>query len=101
MPGKLTQLDVNTHDILWGVNHATQNVYIRNGSEWSQVTGAFTHVTAGEAGVWGVDISHNIYYREGVTLSSPQGSSWTKVSGERSIIIFCVQTEIWKGGGRS
>ena len=66
--GKLTQVDVSTYDILWGVNRATQNVYIRNGSAWAQVTGALIHVTVGKAGVWGVDIHHSIYYREGVTF---------------------------------
>ncbi|CAB4025803.1 Hypothetical predicted protein, partial [Paramuricea clavata] len=78
--GALTQLDISPDDILWGVNSA-DNIYIRNGSGWSQVGGALKHVTVGKAGVWGVNAGRNIYYRNGVTLSNPKGSSWTRIPG--------------------
>lgn len=53
MLGKLTQLDISSDDILWGVNSARQ-IYIRNGNGWTQVGGSLKHVSVGKAGVWGV-----------------------------------------------
>lgn len=79
--GKLVQLDISPDDILWGVNSG-HYIYIRNGNGWSQVGGLLTHVTVGKAGVWGVNVHKNIYYREGVTRSNPKGSSWTQISGD-------------------
>jgi hypothetical protein len=80
IPGKLTQLDVSPADIVWGVNRH-HRIYISNGNGWHNVPGLLVHVTVGSAGVWGVNSGGNIYYREGVTLSSPSGASWTHIPG--------------------
>lgn len=87
MLGKLTQLDISSDDILWGVNSARQ-IYIRNGNGWTQVGGSLKHVSVGKAGVWGVNSHRSIYYREGVTLSNSKGSSWKRIPGKEGLVIF-------------
>lgn len=78
--GRLKQLDLSPYNILWGVN-SNHQIFIRNGNGWTWVSGRLKHVSVGNAGVWGVNKHDNIYYREGVTLSSSFGTSWTQVSG--------------------
>ena len=82
IPGKCTQIDVSPADVTWGVN-SRHHIYMRSksGNGWLKVGGGLTHVTVGHAGVWGVNIHKNIYYREGITLSSLVGSSWTQIPG--------------------
>ena len=41
------------------------------------------HVSAGEAGVWGVASNGRAYFRNGVTSSNPMGTDWVRVSGRR------------------
>lgn len=54
---------------------------MKNGNGWLHVAGGLSHVTVGNAGVWGINIHGNIYYREGITLSSLAGTSWTQIPG--------------------
>ena len=82
--GKLTQLDVSPANVVWGVNQH-HHIYILNGNGWQRVPGGLTHVTVGSAGVWGVNSGGNIYYREGVTLSSPMGTTWTHIPGNQFV----------------
>ena len=91
MSGRLTQLDISSDDILWGVNSARQ-IYIRNGNGWTQVGGSLKHVSVGKAGVWGVNSHRDIYYREGVTLSNPKGFLWKHIPGKEELTIFIYST---------
>ncbi|XP_046861569.1 lectin L6-like [Xenia sp. Carnegie-2017] len=86
LSGRLKQLDLSPYNILWGVNsgHA---IWVRKGSGWTRVGGALKHVSVGNGGVWGVNKHDNIYFREGVTFSSPVGTSWTQISGSLKRIL--------------
>jgi hypothetical protein len=55
----------------------------RNISAWRQIPGALKHVSAGEAGIWGVDKSNKVFYRVGVNDSNPDGTSWKEIPGKR------------------
>ena len=45
------------------------------------IPGLLKHVTAGEAGIWGVNKYNHIYYRVGVTKTNPSGDSWQQITG--------------------
>ncbi len=84
--GRLTQLDVSPAGIAWGVNK-DDHIFVKNVNGWHRVGGTLTHVSVGDAGVWGVNRDGHIYYREGVTLGSPVGTSWTHIPGRDKCFI--------------
>lgn len=55
------------------------------GTTWHRITGGLKVVSAGQAGVWGVNKHDYIYYRVGTYLpgpiykSPPKGSRWIRV----------------------
>jgi hypothetical protein len=81
--GKLRELDVSPSGNVWGV-YRGNSIYTRHGTGWEKVTGGLTHVSVGNAGVWGVNQFGRIYFREGVTTSNMAGTKWTQISGEIS-----------------
>ena len=56
-------------------------IYLLQNTNWRKIDGSLTHVTVGKSGVWGVNKNHLIFFREGVTSSTPQGTGWTLQSG--------------------
>ena len=81
--GKLSQLDVSSSDILWGVN-SIFDTYRRNRNSWTKIDGNLEskHVSVGNAGVWAVDQNDDIYFREGVTNNNLDGTTWAQINGK-------------------
>ena len=61
-------------------NHTA--IYALQNDGWINIGGSLTHVTVGKSGVWGVNWNNDIYFREGVTSSKPDGIGWKHLSGE-------------------
>ena len=59
----------SSDSVVWGVSPIDEVFVWRGGNNWDRVTGtAEDHlkmVSAGEAGVWGVDKDGVVYYRTG------------------------------------
>ena len=78
--GRLMQIDSGPFGCVWGVNKL-HYIYCRTGiawnnlkgSKWKRVTGSLKYVSCGERGVFGVNRANNIYFRRGVTRTTPQG----------------------------
>ena len=67
---------------VWAVG--TNNVvYFVDGRNLTRVPHKMAHVSAGEAGVWGVANNGRAYFRKGVSSSNPVGTNWVQVSGRR------------------
>ena len=81
--GKLSQLDVSSSDILWGVN-SIFDIYRRNGNSWTKIDGNLEskHVSVGNAGVWAVNRNDHIYFREGITDNNLDGTAWAQIDGK-------------------
>ena len=60
---------------------STQNLVSGIGSSWSKIEGGLKQISVGEYGVWGVNSSGQICFRNGVTKINPAGSEWTLISG--------------------
>ena len=67
---------------VWAVG-TNNDVYFVEGRKLTLVPRKMVHVSAGEAGVWGVASNGRAYFREGVTSSNPVGTNWLRVSGRR------------------
>ena len=39
-------------------------------------------MSVGEAGIWGVNVHDDIYFRNGVTDQNPSGTSWSQIAGK-------------------
>jgi hypothetical protein len=83
--GKLRQVDISPSNVVWGTNSG-HLIWLRIGTAWIQIGGRLKHVTAGNAGVWGVNSGDQIFYRERVTPSNLKGTSWTKVAGKKVFV---------------
>jgi hypothetical protein len=85
VPGKLVQLDVTRADVVYGVNRH-RLIYVgydaRAQHPWQRLPGTLKHVSAGYAGLWGVNIHDRIYYRTGVSSQNLAGTGWRGIDGE-------------------
>jgi hypothetical protein len=80
---KMVQIDVGPRDVVWGVAQEWL-IYVmpNNDGKWQRVhDGRLRHVSYGESGVWGVNIEGKIFYREGVTSTTPAGDDWKELDG--------------------
>ena len=66
MPGRLMQIDGGFSDSVWGVNQQHQIWKQKPKGRWLRIAGSLKHVSPGQGGVWGVDRSNNIVYRDGM-----------------------------------
>ena len=89
IPGRLTQVDVNSENVAWGVNRGDY-IWLKAGPQgsWKNTDGRLKHVSVGDAGVWGVNSDDYIYYREGVSANNPEGTHWKLLEGTTIIILF-------------
>ncbi|XP_071804529.1 uncharacterized protein [Asterias amurensis] len=94
--GSLKHVSVSQHGHVWGVNKH-DDIYHRigasfwnpGGDSWKKICGHLKQISVGEAGVWGVNSAHNIYYRDGTfgdPESDPNGTGWTHVDGQLNYI---------------
>ena len=82
-PGFLKQIDHGLTKAVWGVRDDDAIYRLKHGNlAWKRIPGALKHVSAGKAGIWGVERDNNIYYRDGVNESNPDGTSWRVIVGK-------------------
>ena len=82
-PGHLRQIDHGLTTEVWGVDNHDVIYRLKNDkSSWQLISGSLKHVTAGEAGIWGVNRYDDIFYRNDVTETNPSGKSWQNVPGK-------------------
>ncbi len=78
----MRSIDTGMTSSVWAVG--TQNeVYFVEGRNLTRVPHKMVHVSAGEAGVWGVASNGRAFFRKGVTSWNPMGTGWVRVSGRR------------------
>ena len=72
---------------MWGVN-GYRTIYHRDGTyqtadasgnSWLDIQGTLVQLDVGFDNFWGVNSVNLIYYRLGITSSSPQGSGWNQI----------------------
>ena len=78
----MRSIDTGMTSSVWAVSK-NMEVYYVEGRKLTLVPQKMVHVSAGEAGVWGVASNGKAYFRKGVTSSNPIGTEWVKVSGRR------------------
>ena len=86
--GRLKQIDSGPKGIVCGVSRLNK-LFCRlqicrrapYGRRWIYVSKKFTYVSIGDYGYWALNPAGQIYFREGVTRSRPQGYKWRKVPG--------------------
>ena len=52
-------------NVVWGVNKKGQIYQRTRHGGWNLIDGALVQVSAGQAGVWGVNRNDGIFYRQG------------------------------------
>ena len=83
-PGHPKQIDHGLTAEVWGVNNDDTIYRLKNNIKpgWKLIPGSLKHVSAGEAGIWGVDRYDDVFYRNGVTKRNPSGKSWQNIPGK-------------------
>lgn len=91
MDGEYKSISVSSRGHVWAVD-MTDRVWWRKGAKtesstgsgWKCIAGSLTKVTAGPAGVWGLDSKNQVLFRDG-TQDDPDdadGSGWTPIDGK-------------------
>lgn len=84
MPGALTDVTVSPNNHVWGVNAEGAIYHWTTGehNEWVHISGGLKQISAGGAGVWGVNTNNQLYYRIGtVGDNGLSGSGWHMMEG--------------------
>ena len=55
-------------------------------SQWEHIGGKLKWISSGKNLVIGVNSNDDIYFRHGISSSSPAGSGWTRIGGKLSQI---------------
>lgn len=76
----MKQIDTGITNSLWGLNDDGKP-FVFDNVTWVPVSGIFTYVTSGQAGVWAVMANRDIFYREGISHLNPTGMKWKHVGG--------------------
>ena len=50
---------------MWGVGKKRGIYRLTENQKWEKVHGTLVEISAGQAGVWGVNIKNEVYYRKG------------------------------------
>ena len=91
MDGEYKSLSVSGKGHVWAVD-VTDRIWWRKGSKkesptgsgWKCIAGALSKVSAGPAGIWGLDTKNQVMFRDG-TQEDPDdtdGSGWTLLDGK-------------------
>lgn len=96
--GLLRQVSVSgfNDDVVWGVNRDRDIFQRTKQSGWKKIDGTLVQVSAGQAGVWGVNKLDEVFYRQG-TYGGAQsaGSRWKRVDGLLTWVSSGADGEVW------
>ena len=67
----------------WVLN---SKVYAFLSFQWTQIGGKLKWISSGRNIVWGVNSANNIYFRQGISKETPEGTNWVHVGGRLSQI---------------
>ena len=67
---------------------------ITHSTQWEHIPGKLKWISAGQHVVFGVNSNDDIFYREGMSRSTPTGSRWVKVGGKLAQI-DTVDNNVW------
>lgn len=104
IPGRLAQVSCSPGNHVWGVNSGGV-IYKRSESEWTKVGGNLVQISAGQAGVWGINENHAVYYKTGTYGDNGAiGGEWQHIgngltwisSGSGYVIGVAPGGTIWK-----
>lgn len=73
---QLTQVDSGITSLVWGINQNQKLFSLTDENELRPVLPSMItirHVTAGQAGVWAIDITGRVYFRIGVSALNLKG----------------------------
>ncbi|XP_066274625.1 uncharacterized protein [Branchiostoma lanceolatum] len=89
---------------VWGVNSGDM-VYYRtgtyqneasSGTDWVGIDGSLKQISSGNNIVWGVSSIDEILVREGMSSSSPEGSSWQQIAGGlKQVYVSSTSNQVW------
>ncbi|XP_064596781.1 tectonin beta-propeller repeat-containing protein 1-like [Liolophura sinensis] len=97
--GSLQQITVGSAGV-WGVNglgevfyrEGTYNDPDNAGTSWTLLPEKrFVEVSSGEGKLWGTDENEDVFYRAGLSFTTPTGLKWVKLDGRMR------QIDVWFG----
>ena len=100
---KITQIDSGTTKAVWAINERDAVYILKDFNKWILVQTNQKYITAGESGVWAVDVQNQVQLRLGISDKLPEGKQWYRVNGKMKKIdsgplgVLCgitVETEI-------
>ena len=59
---------------------------LKKGTGWMRIEGNLKYVSCGEYGCWGVNKQGNIYFRMGVSPTTPSGTQWAVIPGQLDMV---------------
>lgn len=75
-PVHLTQIDSGIIPFVWGMNGKHNVFVLQENHQLAPVLDIpMHHVTAGQSGIWAVDLLGNIFFRKGVTPENIKGKT--------------------------
>jgi len=84
VPGKLKQISAsNDSDVIWGLDKGGR-VWYKDGikGKGQLIPGVLLQVEVGNGGVYGVNVHHQVCYRNGTkTNPNSKGTGWTRIPG--------------------
>lgn len=97
MRGQLHEIAVAPNGFIWGLWKGFEPAIVfRKNGKWITVGGSLSKISVSPNGfVCGIDADGFIFYRDGITKDTPEGSSWIKVDGPKLVAITAATNGVW------